>query len=439
MYTNNFELNDEQKEVQKEIKSLELGDRLVVSGRAGSGKTHAITRSVDGFKALFLAPTHPAKAILEKELFGTEHRVMTIQKAIGWKKRYNEEGLRSIQTYRSATEVKEGVMGKSCCASSVFAEANIVIVDEFSMVGRFLFEAIEDYANEFGLPVVYSGDPFQLPPVNDEEVIAKKGFKTITLEESMRFSKDSKIFSIGERLRDSIENEPDEPFDCIVGGDDVEVVTGSVWKARAIADYKAATNMLAVTSDNSRQSKLRAVVRERAGEQLCEGDLVVSKQTDDLFQNGQAMRVSAAEPTAKTLPDVARCLSADGNLSVHGYRLSFVDRTDEAFVLKNEGERSALIGRIKRLYEKGKLNYQQATYALEWIEQINQFELEAFATVHKSQGRSVDTIYIDTSSVVKKPDWLSMEHFKRLLYTSFTRAKKRVLLYRMEGLCEFAT
>ncbi|WP_299794624.1 hypothetical protein, partial [uncultured Marivita sp.] len=45
---------------------------------------------------------------------------------------------------------------------------------------------------------------------------------------------------------------------------------------------------------------------------------------------------------------------------------------------------------------------------------------------------------IDTASVLEKPQWLSMEHHKRLLYTSITRARKRVVFYRMEGLCEYS-
>lgn len=177
MTAQNFKLNTEQQNLVAAIKSLKKGGRLIGSGRAGSGKTFAISRSVEGRKALFLAPTHPAKAILERELLGTGHRVMTIQGAIGWKKDYAQDGLAPINTYRPAKKAKNGR------SKSPFGDAEIIIVDESSMVGKFLFNATEDYANEFGVPVVYSGDPFQLPPVNDEEVIHLQGFETIALQE----------------------------------------------------------------------------------------------------------------------------------------------------------------------------------------------------------------------------------------------------------------
>ncbi|WP_353471548.1 hypothetical protein PVT71_09535 [Salipiger sp. H15] len=84
------QLNHEQQEVAKRIKAMRPGDRLVVSGRAGSGKTYAIAHSVEGRKALFLTPTHPARFVLEGELAGTRHHVMTIHSAISGYPRRDE-------------------------------------------------------------------------------------------------------------------------------------------------------------------------------------------------------------------------------------------------------------------------------------------------------------------------------------------------------------
>ncbi|MEY8100141.1 C-terminal helicase domain-containing protein, partial [Falsihalocynthiibacter sp. S25ZX9] len=54
----------------------------------------------------------------------------------------------------------------------------------------------------------------------------------------------------------------------------------------------------------------------------------------------------------------------------------------------------------------------------------------------KSQGRYVDTVFIDTSTVFKRPVWLSPEMHKRLLYTAVTRAREQVVFYEMAGCCE---
>ena len=279
----NIVLNEEQKHLVAAIRSLKKGGRLISSGRAGSGKTFAISRSVKDRKALFLAPTHPAKAILERELSGTGHRVMTIQGAIGWKKEYAQDGLTPVNTYRPAMKAKNGK------SKSPFGDAEIIIVDESSMVGKFLFNATEDYANEFGLPVVYSGDPFQRPPVNDEEVIHLQDFETIALQESIRFSKDSSIFGLGEELRNSIQHHANQPFGCIFGGGDVEVVRAADWTSGAKSDYEKGASMLAVTSDNGRQRALRANVRGSEDDRLRAGDVVISKQTDGHATRGRAL------------------------------------------------------------------------------------------------------------------------------------------------------
>lgn len=344
MTAQNFKLNTEQQNLVAAVKSLKKGGRLIGSGRAGSGKTFAISRSVEDRKALFLAPTHPAKAILERELSGTGHRVMTIQGAIGWKKEYAQDGLTPVNTYRPAWKAKNGR------SKSPFGDAEIIIVDESSMVGKFLFNATEDYANEFGLPVVYSGDPLQLPPVNDEEVIHLQGFETIALQESMRFSKDSRIFGLGEELRNSIQHHTNQPFECIFGGGDVEVVSAADWTAGAKTDYAKGASMLAVTSDNRKQRALRAHIRGADDDRLRAGDVVISKQTDELFRNGQISKVLKVEPGQKTLPDVPKCLGLKGELIVNGFYLTFEDCISPAFVFANDDDRGKLRRRVNRLF-----------------------------------------------------------------------------------------
>jgi primosomal protein N' len=61
-------LNDEQQTVVNAISKMQHRDRLLVSGRAGSGKTFAIANAVTDREALFLTPTHTARTVLTGEL-----------------------------------------------------------------------------------------------------------------------------------------------------------------------------------------------------------------------------------------------------------------------------------------------------------------------------------------------------------------------------------
>lgn len=427
-------LNDEQNAVVDAIANMQGGDRQVVSGRAGSGKTYAIANSVAYRKALFLAPTHPARSVLDQELPDKRHMVMTIHSAIGWFKGRNDD-LETVEGYRPAKKARRGMTGRDGESTSAFAKADIIIVDEFSMVGSFLFGAIEEYAEEFGLPVVYSGDRFQLPPVRDREVITRQGFPTITLTKSMRFSEDSEIFQLGERLRDAIENRPTDDLPCLLGRDAVQVVPGKSWMDDLTNNYANGGNLLAVTSDNTTLRRLRHKVRQVDHDRLSAGDVVMSKQTDDQFRNGEQFTIQNVERDTRILSDVPGCLSGSLDLKVNGYALGFDGTNKTAFVLEREKDADKLSKRIHDLYNKGKLDRDEASRVLDWLDGINRFELATLATVHKSQGRSVDTVYIDTGTVLRKPHWVSPVTHKRLLYTAITRARKRVVFYQMPTYC----
>jgi hypothetical protein len=360
---------------------------------------------------------------------------MTIHSAIGWYKSRDKD-LQPVEGYKLAHEAKQRTSEFTTQHSNPFAKASIVIVDECSMVGSFLFEAIEEYASEFGLPVVYSGDRFQLPPVRDREVITKQGFPIITLNKSMRFSENSDIFRLGEMYRGAIENHPDEEPPCLLGTNDVEVVSGKTWMKDLCNGYANGEDLLAVTSDNATLRRLRRKVRSVDHDLLCSGDLVMSKQTDEHFQNGEQFKILDVEHAFRELPGVPGCISGKHALKVRGYSLSFEGTDKKAFVLNCEKEADDLSKRIVRLYKKRKLSYEEACRILDWVDEINRFELSALATVHKSQGRSVDTVYVDTATVLRKPHWLSSEDHLRLLYTAITRARHRVVLYQMSNLCE---
>ncbi|MFG6535701.1 AAA family ATPase [Sulfitobacter sp. 1A16787] len=430
-----YALNNEQKTAVDAIAALQPRGRLVLSGRAGSGKTYAIARSVSDKKALILAPTHPAKAVLEQELGDSTHKIMTVHSAIGWYKSRDNQ-LNDVEGYRSAKDALRPAEGLNDEGAGAFFGVDLVIVDESSMVGAFLFGAIEEYAEAFKLPVIYSGDVFQLPPVQDREVIAHQGFDTYTLNSSIRFPAESEIFTLGEDLRQRIEAQAwaDAPF--VRGGAEVQVITGNQWLAELTRAYQRGESLLAVTSDNESLKRLRGAIRGVEDDELAVGDVVLSKQTDDLFRNGEQLTISSMKKSVRVLHDVPHAVSSLKTLSLSGYNLCFSENDKVAFILDNEYMAEKITRTTKYLFAKDKLTLKQAERILDWLAASNRFELAALATVHKSQGRSVDTVYVDTNTVLKRPHWVAPKNHLRLLYTAITRARKRVVFYEMKGYCE---
>ncbi len=142
---------------------------------------------------------------------------------------YRDEYLELRDSYVPAHQASRRTKQFGSKDACLFSEVDIVIVDEFSMVGSFLFHAVEEYAKEVDLPMVYSGDRFQLPPVKDREVIMDQNFQTITLNRSMRFPESSEIFRFGEMLRDMIAHDPDGEIPMLYSGPEVQVMHGDNW------------------------------------------------------------------------------------------------------------------------------------------------------------------------------------------------------------------
>ncbi|MBY6006712.1 AAA family ATPase, partial [Salipiger bermudensis] len=348
-------MNSEQEVVTRHIEKMGPGDRVIISGSAGSGKTFAIARSVANRKALFLAPTHPARAVLEAELGSSGQRVMTIHSFIGWRG-YRDEGLVRRDRYRPAREASFRSKSKGQLSTCPFSEAEIIIVDECSMVGAFLFAAIEEYADELGLPVVYSGDPYQLPPVNDREVIWDQGFETLTLKESMRFSKDSEIFRVSDALRRMIASDPDSELRVFEGGADLVVTPGTQWMQDLRADYANSASCLAVSSLNDMLQRLRGKVRGLSHDRLAVGDLVMSKKTDERFLNGEQFTIRQITSDTCELHNVPPCVVGTGTLEISGQTMTFAETDTNAFIVER-GSKEAISRRVRDLYDEDRLEH----------------------------------------------------------------------------------
>ncbi|WP_353471546.1 hypothetical protein PVT71_09525 [Salipiger sp. H15] len=233
------------------------------------------------------------------------------------------------------------------------------------MVGSFLFRAIEDYAHAFDLPVVYSGDHLQVPPVSDREVIMDQGFETITLRRSIRFPEDSDIFRLGELLRHAIEYDPDGELPMLYSFPSVRVASGNEWIARLTDGYRNHESLLAVSSQNDYLRRMRKKLRSAGHSRLAAGDAVVSKQTDGHFLNGEQFTVSSVQADKNYLPDVPTCVSHNRTLAISGYRLTFRETEREAFIVEGDQQLKELEEHIRHLHHTDYLPHADAARILD--------------------------------------------------------------------------
>jgi hypothetical protein len=134
----------------------------VLRGYAGTGKSFSMThlaksglgRNIRPSQICFTAPTNKAVKVLRNYLNGAglqECTTKTIYSLLGLSLQANGE-------VKELAKPEEPVdLGRY----------KLIVVDEGSMVNRFLMDAIRDAVADWGVPFLFMGDPAQLPPVGE--------------------------------------------------------------------------------------------------------------------------------------------------------------------------------------------------------------------------------------------------------------------------------
>lgn len=203
---------------------------FTLGGFAGTGKTSLIPIIQEelGWNSEVVTYTNKAAAVLRSK--GITHAT-TIHKLMY--KLIDEENMR---WYRKSE-----------------LEVGLVIVDEASMLGQNIRDDLESY----GVPILYVGDPFQLPPVKEESVMDNCDF---TLTEVRRHG--GKILDIATSIR---EGRPYEDIDQY-----------------SLTDSDLSAADIVICLSNNRRNTLNQRIRNHRGfvGQPQKGDRVVSAKTD---------------------------------------------------------------------------------------------------------------------------------------------------------------
>jgi len=172
-----------------------------LEGYAGTGKSFSITEMAkSGYykphEIVFTAPTNKAVKVLRNYLDGAGLQ------ASPTKTIYSLLGL-SLQ---ANGEVKEITKPEEPVDLSAY---KVIVVDEASMVNRFLMSAIEDAFDDWHKPFIFMGDPAQLPPVGETRSPVFSLSQGFTLTKVLRYGNSMLD------LATSIRNIVDSPFPSI--------------------------------------------------------------------------------------------------------------------------------------------------------------------------------------------------------------------------------
>lgn len=430
---------------QKFLKDDKAWD-MYITGRAGTGKTTGLAELIEHCHTAKLpyvvcAYTHKACGVLQSKL-PQGAMVQTLHKFL--KKR---PGVNTEATRREAVDTNLK-MGDS-------EKVHLLFIDEYSMIGEKDFADIGAMQDETDdgkptLKVIWIGDPYQLPPVRDAQAVRPYGKYQVMLKTIHRQGKDNPLLDVLSKLVSFIEGAKPTALESSTA-----FVRG---KCLATA-YEECTHedkvLLAYT--NRRVQQLNA---EIAGKFAPEEDDQLFSPTNKqsyTFIGLADKPVCISSPFEQSklldhydkyntlsvvhdLPGVqfADIANEDGDEITAAFVFGHYDYKVIADQLKSAAAASnAAIQRqtAQRPAEWCKANrghplertrakaWQQFLAFNEWVMCL---DFPHAQTVHKSQGSTYKTVFVDTQDIGLAAD-MDYSMYLRLLYVAISRASDSVI------------
>lgn len=297
-------------------------------------------------------------------------------------------------------------------------EADVVIVDEMSMVDISLFNSLLK-AIPLNCRLIMVGDIDQLPSVGPgnvlHDIIASEKFSTIKLEKIFRQAMESDIVknahkvNNGEKIK--LDNKSSDFF--FIEESDAIHITARIWR---LLSQKLPNYVDARTSDIQVITPMK------------KGNLGTYKLNEDLQRalNPKAINKKEYElPNGKILREHDKVMQ-----NKNDYKLDWIIKG--MYDIPIETGKGVFNGDIGEVIEIDKLNkkvevlYDENRYVKYEFTDLDEIELAYAITIHKSQGSEYPAVVIPILDV---PRLLSN---RNLLYTAITRAKKCVVIVGSE-------
>jgi hypothetical protein len=400
-------------------------------GAAGVGKTFMTVQIIKqlismNYRVIMTTPTHKALKVA-KDMMDTQGiniACSTIHSFLNLKLKPNfENGLQELISEEfSKNKVR----------------TDVLVVDESSMVSAELFEHIETAIRyRRAKCVLFVGDYFQLPPVDGDVNPVFNMKSQYQLKEIVRQAKDNPIISLATDIRRRIETKQFIPLLDVVVPHLCDTITITSDGNAFMRDYFGydETNwydkdQVIAAYTNATVDKYNKAVRKKYWtekgiseiEYLKEGDTIIFQEAhieNDtvIHANNDIVQVTKAQ---KFMDEDNYCWYWDCEDDT-GSRFKVIDpistqkyNTFLESIARSASRAEKLEKKVlwQRYYEE-KTKYQNVKYAFA-------------STIHKLQGSTFKTAYIDMRELNKFFGFQDAEFIYRLLYVAVTRASQNI-------------
>jgi exodeoxyribonuclease-5 len=429
------ELTKDQAEALRKIEAAyEPGEFYLLTGYAGSGKTYLMQRLTKNMLAkkcriVLSAPTHKAVAVLARKLAEANIKDVPCRT------------IHSILSLTPKPRTDRLVFERERDAEPVTAD--VVVVDECSMVSEDLYRHIKRHLpNAF---VLFVGDPAQLPPVGEVEsqTFATKNRSHLTT--IVRQAAGNPILAAAGIIRAS-QGGPVDMSWCAPStlenkqGIFLPADAAHRWMKKAFTspEFEADPDSFRYLGwTNSRVHHVNELVRAwryganiptpfMPGESaLFRAPVVVDESI--IFANNQEARVVAIERSTFT----HEIEEADGvpkwTASLRSWRITL--RDDEGVekavhMHADEREFQRVVERIKDEAAESRLRWK---HLHEFQQSLAQLQSVYCLTVHRSQGSTFQTAFLDLPDI-RRREKTNLLEAQQMLYVAATRPSQRLIV-----------
>jgi exodeoxyribonuclease-5 len=429
------ELTKDQAEALRKIEAAyEPGETYLLTGHAGSGKTYLMQRLTKNMLAkkcriVLSAPTHKAIAVLARKLAEANIKDVPCRT------------IHSILSLTPKPRTDRLVFERERDAEQVTAD--VVVVDECSMVSEDLYRHIKRHLpNAF---VLFVGDPAQLPPVGEVEsqTFATKNRSHLTT--IVRQAAGNPILAAAGIIRAS-QGGPVDMSWCAPSalenkqGIFLPADAAHRWMKKAFTspEFEADPDSFRYLAwTNSRVHHVNELVRAwryganiptpfMPGESaLFRAPVVVDESI--IFANNQEARVVAIERSTFT----HEIEEADGvpkwRASLRSWRITL--RDDEGVekavhMHADEREFQRVVERIKDEAAESRLRWK---HLHEFQQSLAQLQSVYCLTVHRSQGSTFQTAFLDLPDI-RRREKTNLLEAQQMLYVAATRPSQRLIV-----------
>ena len=422
-------LTENQSRILREsLKILKTSNKLVITGKAGTGKTTLVKFLIEELKSIPFykykysvcsAPTNKAVKVLRDKI-GMDfdrNRFCTIHSALRLK--------RDIDPASGVVSFKPDPYNDNIPLDKV----GFLIIDEASMVNKEILSYIERHTKN--IKVIFVGDEGQLPPVGESfSPVFHADYPILELTEIIRQAEDNPIIELSRNLhylKSKVPNRVQVGGYIFSNNFDSVVSTLAAVNGSDELKYLAWTNQdIDYVNKKVRESIYGTPAKIEIGESL-----IFNTPYKDFFTNDEVKveELSIEEKNFTAYKKINPHYSVD-NFNASQYlentrKLKYyvVNKTINILHESSEGMFTDMKKDMRKRCIEKLINWRDF---YEFVEQFADIKYNHAISIHKSQGSTYNQVIINIKNCMLNKD---IDEREKLLYTAITRAKELVVLY----------